>query len=167
MKSDEEAECERLNFKRLVPAAYRAMLALESCVHETGLEPALLDLVKMRASQINGCAYCLDMHSKDARAAGETEQRLYLLNAWREAPFYTERERAALLWTEAVTLVNETHVPEDVYQQARAHLSEEELVNLTIAIVAINGWNRLEVSFRGVPDRYTPRVLQNQTQHSH
>jgi len=166
MKSNEETEFERLNFKRLVPAAYRAMLALESYVHETGLESSLLELVKMRASQINGCAYCLDMHSKDARAAGETEQRLYVLNAWREAPFYTDRERAALAWTEAVTLVNESHVPEDVYQQARAHFSEEELVNLTIAIVAINGWNRLEVSFRGIPGRYTPRVLQSQTQGS-
>jgi AhpD family alkylhydroperoxidase len=158
MKSNDETEFERLNFKRLVPAAYRAMLALESYVHETGLESSLLELVKMRASQINGCAYCLDMHSKDARAAGETEQRLYVLNAWREAPFYTERERAALAWTESVTLVNESHVPEDVYQQARAHFSEEELVNLTIAIVAINGWNRLEVSFRGTPGRYMPRV---------
>ncbi len=164
MKSNDETEFERLNFKRLVPAAYRAMLALESYVHETGLESSLLELVKMRASQINGCAYCLDMHSKDARAAGETEQRLFVLNAWREAPFYTDRERAALAWTEAVTLVNESHVPEDVYQQARAHFSEEELVNLTIAIVAINGWNRLEVSFRGIPGRYTPRVLQSQTQ---
>lgn len=166
MKSNDETEFERLNFKRLVPAAYRAMLALESYVHETGLDSSLLELVKMRASQINGCAYCLDMHSKDARAAGETEQRLYVLNAWREAPFYTERERAALAWTEAVTLVNESHVPENVYQQARAHFSEEELVNLTIAIVAINGWNRLEVSFRGIPGRYTPRVLQSQTRDS-
>lgn len=164
MKSNDETEFERLNFKRLVPAAYRAMLALESYVHETGLESSLLELVKMRASQINGCAYCLDMHSKDARAAGETEQRLFVLNAWREAPFYTDRERAALAWTEAVTLVNESHVPEDVYQQARAHFSEEELVNLTIAIVAINGWNRLEVAFRGIPGRYRPRVLQSQTQ---
>jgi AhpD family alkylhydroperoxidase len=164
MKSNSETEFERLNFKRLVPAAYRAMLALESYVHETGLESSLLELVKMRASQINGCAYCLDMHSKDARAAGETEQRLYVLNAWREAPFYTDRERAALAWTESVTLVNESHVPEDIYQQARAHFSEEELVNLTIAIVAINGWNRLEVSFRGIPGRYTPRVLQSQRQ---
>jgi AhpD family alkylhydroperoxidase len=121
MKSNDETEFERLNFKRLVPAAYRAMLALESYVHETGLDSSLLELVKMRASQINGCAYCLDMHSKDARAAGETEQRLYVLNAWREAPFYSDRERAALAWTESVTLVNESHVPEDVYEQARAH----------------------------------------------
>ena len=162
MKSNDETDFERLNFKRLVPAAYRAMLALESYVHETGLESSLLELVKMRASQINGCAYCLDMHSKDARAAGETEQRLFVLNAWREAPLYTDRERAALAWTEAVTLVNESHVPEDVYQQARAHFSEEELVNLTMAIVAINGWNRLEVSFRGIPGRYRPRALQSQ-----
>jgi AhpD family alkylhydroperoxidase len=139
-------------------------LALESYVHETGLESSLLELVKMRASQINGCAYCLDMHSKDARAAGETEQRLYVLNAWREAAFYTDRERAALAWTESVTLVNQSHVPEDIYQQATAHFSEEEVVNLTIAIVAINGWNRLEVSFRGIPGRYTPRVLQSQRQ---
>jgi len=163
MKSNDETEFERLNFKRLVPAAYRAMLALESYVHETGLDSSLLELVKMRASQINGCAYCLDMHSKDARAAGETEQRLYVLNAWREAPFYTERERAALAWTESVTLVNESHVPEDVYQQARAHFSEEELVNLTIAIVAINGWNRLEVSFWGIAGRYTPISAESKT----
>lgn len=154
MNTTDDTEFERLNFKKLVPAAYRAMLALESYVHGSGLEHSLLELVKMRASQINGCAYCLDMHSKDARAAGETEQRLYLLNAWREAPFYTERERAALAWTEAVTLISETHVPDEVYQQAKAHFSEQELVNLTMAIVAINGWNRLEVSFRGIPGRY-------------
>lgn len=153
-KSTEKGEFGRLNFKKLVPAAYRAMLALESYVHETGLEPSLLELVKMRSSQINGCAYCLDMHSKDARAAGETEQRLYLLNAWREAPFYSERERAALGWTEAVTLVNETHVPDEAYESARVHFSEEELINLTMAIVAINGWNRLEISFRGIPGTY-------------
>jgi AhpD family alkylhydroperoxidase len=157
MKSNDETEFERLNFKRLVPAAYRAMLALESYVHETGLEPSLLELVKMRASQINGCAYCLDMHSKDARAAGETEQRLYVLSAWREAPFYTERERSALAWTEAVTLVSETHVPDEVYELARQRFSDEELVNLTMAIVAINGWNRLEVSFRGIAGSYKAR----------
>ncbi len=157
MKSNDETEFERLNFKRLVPAAYRAMLALESYVHQTGLESSLLELVKMRASQINGCAYCLDMHSKDARAAGETEQRLYVLSAWREAPFYTKRERAALAWTEAVTLVSETHVPDEVYELARQRFSEEELVNLTMAIVAINGWNRLEVSFRGIAGSYKAR----------
>ncbi len=157
MKSSEESEFERVNFKRLVPAAYRAMLALETYVHQCGLEETLLELVKLRASQINGCAYCLDMHSKDARAAGETEQRLYVLPAWREAPFYSERERAALAWTEAVTLVSETHVPDDVYELARKQFSDEELVNLTMAIIAINGWNRLEVSFRGVAGSYKPQ----------
>jgi len=151
-----KTEFERINFKQLVPGAYRAMLALERYVHQSGLESSLLELVKMRASQINGCAYCLDMHSKDARAAGETEQRLYVLPAWRESPFYSDRERAALAWTESVTLLSETHVPDDVYQFARQHFSDEELVNLTIAIVAINGWNRLEVGFRGVAGSYEP-----------
>ncbi|HET8666622.1 MAG TPA: carboxymuconolactone decarboxylase family protein [Terriglobales bacterium] len=156
MGSSDKSEFERIHFKKLVPAAYRAMLALETYVHQTGLEESLLELVKMRASQINGCAYCLDMHSKDARAAGETEQRLYVLSAWREAPFYSDRERAALAWTEAVTLLSDTHVPDDVYELARKQFSDEELVNLTMAIVAINGWNRLEVSFRGVAGSYKP-----------
>lgn len=151
-----EAEFERINFKKLVPAAYHAMLGLEAYVHQSGLERSLLELVKVRASQINGCAYCLDMHSKDARVAGETEQRLYVLPAWREAPFYTPRERAALAWTESVTLLSETHVPDDVYQDAREQFSEVELVNLTMAIVAINGWNRLEVSLRGIAGSYQP-----------
>jgi AhpD family alkylhydroperoxidase len=111
-------------------------------------------LIKTRASQINGCAYCIDMHTKEARAKGESEQRLYLLNAWREAPFYTDRERAALAWTEAVTLVADGHVPDEVYEQARVQFSEQELVNLTMAIVAINGWNRLAISFRSVPGSY-------------
>lgn len=154
MASEEKPEFERINFKELVPGAYRAMLALETYVHQTGLETSLLELVKMRASQINGCAYCLDMHSKDARAAGETEHRLYLLSAWREAPFYSDRERAALAWTEAVTLVSDTHVPDEVYEFARRRFSEVELVNLTMAIVAINGWNRLEISFRGIAGSY-------------
>src|SRR5919198_2756433 len=105
----------------------------------------LLELVKMRASQINGCAFCLDMHSKDARARGESEQRLYLLNAWREAPFYTERERAALAWTEAVTLITDGHVPDDVYDEVRAHFSEKELADLTLAVATINAWNRLSI----------------------
>ena len=156
MAANETTDFERINFKKVLPAAYRAMLALEEYVHQSGLEPSLLELVKMRASQINGCAYCLDMHSKDARAAGETEQRLYLLSAWREAPFYTERERAALTWTEAVTLVSETHVPAETYKSVKAHFSDEELVNLTMAVVAINGWNRLEISFRGVAGTYQP-----------
>src|SRR5574338_959470 len=155
-RSASDGEFERINFKKLVPGAYQAMLALESYVHESGLEPALLELVKMRASQINGCAYCLDMHCKDARAAGETDQRLYVLPAWREAPFFSGRERAALAWTEAVTLLSTSPVSDDVYELARKEFSDAELVNLTMAIVAINGWNRLEVSFRGVAGTYQP-----------
>ena len=126
-------------------------------MHGCGLEASLLELVKMRASQINGCAHCLDMHSKDARAAGETEQRLYLLNAWREAPFYSARERAALAWTEALTLVSESQVPDTVYEEARRHFSEQELVDLSLAIVAINGWNRLAIGFRAETGSYQPR----------
>jgi AhpD family alkylhydroperoxidase len=126
-------------------------------VRQSGLEPALVELVKMRASQINGCAYCIDMHSKDARAAGETEQRLYALNAWREAPFFTDRERAALEWTETVTLVSQNHVPEEVYENVRRHFIEAELINLTMAVVAINGWNRVAISFRAVPGTYQPQ----------
>lgn len=138
------------------PGAYRAMLGLEKHLRQCGLEGPLLDLVRMRASQINGCAFCLDMHSKDARAAGETEQRLYLLNAWREAPCYTDRERAALAWTEALTLVADSHVPDAVYAEARQQFSEEELVNLALAVVAINGWNRLAIGFRAAVGWYRP-----------
>lgn len=136
----------------------RAMLALEKHVHECGLEPKLLELVEMRASQINGCAHCIDMHSKDPRALGETELRLYALNAWRETPFYSERERSALKWREAVTLVSQTHVPDEMYEQVREHFSEKELLDLTFAVVAINSWNRLAVSLRAVPDRYQPKT---------
>ncbi len=132
------------------------MRNLEDYVQSSGLEHGLLDLVKLRASQINGCAYCIDMHTKDARARGETEQRLYALDAWEETPFYTERERAALAWTEAVTRVFDGHVPDAVYETARKQFSEKELVNLTLAIVAINGWNRLAISFRTVPGSYQP-----------
>ena len=124
------------------------MLRLEDAVHESTLEPELLELVKMRASQLNGCAYCLDMHSKDARARGENEQRLHVLAAWREAPFYSERERAALAWCEALTLLPQTGAPDEVYVQVREQFEEEEIVALTLAIVAINGWNRLAVGFR-------------------
>jgi len=131
--------------------AGRAMLALQREVDGSGLEPALLELVKVRASQINGCAYCLDMHTKDARAAGETEQRLYALPAWRETPFFSARERAALEWAEAVTRVADTHVPDEAHEGVRKELDEAELVALTWAIVAINSWNRLAVSFRLVP----------------
>ena len=132
------------------------MNGLEAYLEECGLEPSLLDLVRTRASQINGCAYCIDMHTKDARARGESEQRLYALNAWRETPFYTDRERAALAWTEALTLIFEGHVPDEVYEQARQHFTEQELVNLTLAVVSINGWNRIAISFRSVPGTYQP-----------
>ena len=138
------------------PRALQAMLGLQGYVNDSGLEHSLLELVKMRASQINGCAYCIDMHTKDARAAGESEQRLYLLDAWREAPFYSERERAALEWTEAVTLIAEDHVPDAVFEAVSAHFTEEELVNLTLAVVSINGWNRICISFRAEVGSYRP-----------
>ena len=144
----------RIEYSKAAPGALKAMYGLEAYVKSSGLEPSLLDLIKTRASQINGCAFCIDMHTKEARAKGESEQRLYLLNAWREAPFYTERERAALAWTEAVTLVADGQVPDEVYDQARAQFGEQELVNLTLAVVAINGWNRLAISFRAVPGSY-------------
>lgn len=147
---------ERIDYAQAAPGAFRAMFMLEKYVRGSGLEPSLLELVKMRASQLNGCAFCLDMHSKDARAAGETEQRLYLLNAWREAPFYTARERAALAWTEALTLVADGHVPDEVYAEARAEFDEKELVDLSLAVVAINGWNRLAIGFRSEAGTYQP-----------
>jgi AhpD family alkylhydroperoxidase len=144
----------RIDFTRVSPHARQAMMGLQTYVNNSGLEHSLLELVKMRASQINGCAYCLDMHTKDALAAGETAQRLFLLDAWEEAPFYSERERAALKWTEALTRVSEDHVPDAAYEVARAHFSEEELVNLSLAIVAINGWNRLMIGFRAEAGTY-------------
>ncbi len=137
----------RISYPKVAPGAYRAMLGLEEYLHGCDLEASLLELVKMRASQINGCAFCLDMHSKNARAAGEDEQRLYLLNAWREAPFYSKRERAALAWTEALTLVATRDVPDAAYDEARSQFSEKELVDLSLAIAAINGWNRLSIAF--------------------
>jgi AhpD family alkylhydroperoxidase len=144
----------RLEYQQVAPAAFEAMRAFESYVHHCGLPPALLELVKIRASQINGCAYCLDMHTKDARAQGESEQRIYALSAWRETPFFTDKERAALAWTEAVTLVAASQVSDDIYESLRRHFSEPEMVNLTAVIVAINGWNRFAVSFRSVPGAY-------------
>jgi AhpD family alkylhydroperoxidase len=149
----------RLDFKNVSPDVYQAMLGLEKTVNAMGLEASLLDLVKLRASQINGCAHCIDMHSKDLRAKDESEQRLYLLNAWREAPFYTVRERAAFAWTEAVTLIADGHPPDEVYEEVRKHFTDVELVNLTLAIVAINGWNRLNIAFRTVPGTY--RAVRN------
>jgi AhpD family alkylhydroperoxidase len=153
----------RIDFTKISPKALQAMMGLQSYVNHSGLEHSLLELVKMRASQINGCAYCLDMHFKDARAAGETEQRLYLLSAWREAPFYSERERAALEWTEAMTLLTEGHVPDAVYASVREQFSEAELVDLSMAVVAINGWNRLMVGFRGEAGTYQVRPRQPAT----
>jgi AhpD family alkylhydroperoxidase len=138
----------RLDYRKTFPASWQAMLGLEDAVHASTLEPELLELVKMRASQLNGCAYCLDMHSKDARARGESEQRLHVLAAWQEAPLYSERERAALAWCEALTLLPQSGAPDDVYAQAREEFDEQELVALTLAIVAINGWNRFAVGFR-------------------
>ena len=148
----------RIDYNKVAPEVMRAMMGLEHQVRQSGLESSLLDLVKLRASQVNGCAYCIDMHSKDARARGETEQRLYELDAWREAPFYSERERAALAWTEAVTLVASGHVPDEVYREVRERFSEAELANLTLAVVAINGWNRLGIAFRAIPGPYKPAV---------
>lgn len=138
----------RLNGIKAAPGVYQAMLRLGEYVENCGLEHSLILLVQTRASQINGCAYCLDMHTQDARAEGESEQRLYLLSAWREAPFYSERERAALEWTEAITLVADDHVPDEVYERVRPHFTDEELANLTFAITVINSWNRLNVAFR-------------------
>ncbi len=147
---------ERIEYTKVVPEGYRAMLGVERYVRQCGLESSLLELVRLRASQINGCAFCVDMHTKDARTAGESEQRLYAVAVWHEAPFFTERERAALGWTEAVTLLPTSRVPDDVYAQARQHFSEKELADLTLAIVAINGWNRLAVSFRRRAGTYQP-----------
>jgi AhpD family alkylhydroperoxidase len=147
---------QRLDYPRLAPEAARAMYALGTYLAGCGLEHALIELVKTRASQINGCAYCIDMHTKDARAAGETEQRLYALNAWHETPFFTDRERAALAWTEAVTRIG-GGVPDDLYAEARQQFSEKELVDLTWAVAAINAWNRVAISFRSVPGSYQPK----------
>jgi AhpD family alkylhydroperoxidase len=149
----------RINYTKISPEGVRALGGLEAYVrHHSELEPRLLDLVRLRASMINGCAYCIDMHSKDLRADNETEQRIYELSAWREAPFYTERERAALAWTDEVTTISQNHVPDETYQAARQHFSEKELVDLTMAIVAINGWNRLAIGFRTVPGTYQPET---------
>ena len=146
----------RFNFTQAAPGAYKAMLGLEQYLHSCGLEESLLHLLKLRTSQINGCAYCLDMHWKDLRAMGENEQRLYSLDAWRESPFYTDRERAALEWAESVTRIIDDHVPDDVYERVRQHFNEKELSDLTLAVAAINAWNRLCISARIVPGSYQP-----------
>jgi AhpD family alkylhydroperoxidase len=140
----------RLNPYKAAPDAMKALMAVETYLQSSGLEPSLIDLVKTRASQINGCAFCIHMHTHEARAKGETEERLYLLDAWRESPLYTPRERAALAWTEAVTLVSETHVPDGVHAEAREHFDEAELVKLTLLVATINAWNRIAISFRSM-----------------
>ena len=140
----------RMNYYQAAPDTIKALVGVEDVIKASGLELSLIELVKTRASQINGCAFCINMHTADARKNGETEQRLYLLNAWRESPLYTDRERAALAWTEALTLISETHAPDADYETMRAHFSEAEAVNLTVLIGAINAWNRVAIGFRAV-----------------
>jgi AhpD family alkylhydroperoxidase len=149
----------RINLYKLSPDAYKAMLGLEHYLSKSTIEKKLLHLLKLRVSQINGCAYCLDMHWKDLQTEGEKEQRMYSLDAWRETPYYTDRERAALAWAEAVTRITDGHVPDEVYEQTRQHFSEQELADLTLAVVAINGWNRISIAFRVVPGTYQPQQL--------
>ena len=148
---------ERIDYQKASPEALKGMLELEKYLANSGLERPLYELVKLRASQINGCAYCIDMHSKDARKAGESEQRLYALTAWRETLFYNDRERAALAWTEALTLISENKVPDSLYHSVRESFDEKELIALTMAIIAINAWNRLAISLRVVPSSYKKR----------
>ena len=154
----------RLNPYQAAPEMMKAMVALESHVQTSGLEPSLIDLVKTRASQINGCAYCIHMHTAEARGRGEAEERLYLLDAWRESPLYSDRERAALAWTEALTLISQTHAPDAVYEEARRHFAEDEMVKLTVLVGTINAWNRIAIGFRYVhpltPRRATPEPAQ-------
>jgi len=141
----------RIDYMRVARGVYEAMLGLEKYLHQSGLEESLVHLVKLRASQINGCAYCIDMHWKDLRSIGEQEQRLYGLDAWEESPYYTDRERAALAWTEVVTKIREGHAPDEVYEEARKQFTEKELADLTLAIATINAWNRLSIAARTVP----------------
>jgi len=147
---------QRLRYVKDAPGVYKAMQVLEDYLHACSIEPPLLHLIKLRASQINGCAYCLDMHWKDLRAINETEQRLYSLDAWRETPFYSDRERAALEWTEAITKVTEGHVPDEVFEKVRAQFSEKEIADLTVAVATINAWNRISIATRVVPGTYQP-----------
>lgn len=148
----------RIDYEHASPVAMKAMYALQAAVNHSGLEPSLIELVKLRASQINGCAYCVDMHSKDMKAHGEIDERLNLLCVWREAPSFTPRERAALLWTETLTLIAERGVSDDVFDDVHKEFDENELANLTLAVVAINGWNRFAISFRPDVGKYQPPV---------
>jgi AhpD family alkylhydroperoxidase len=150
----------RIHYAKVAPGVFEAMLGLTRYLRESGLEEPLLNLVFLRASQLNGCAYCIDMHWKDLRAAGETEQRLYGLDAWEESPYYNDRERAALAWTDSVTQVREGHVPEAVYQKVRQSFSEKELADLTLAVTTINGWNRLNIAGRTPAGSYRPASRQ-------
>ena len=140
----------------VAPGVYQAMRGLETYLHQSGLETSLLLLIKLRASQINGCAYCIDMHWKDLRAAGESEQRLYGLDAWHESPYYTARERAALAWTEAVTLIREGHVSDEVYERVKPHFNDKELADITLAVATVNAWNRLAIASRAEAGKYQP-----------
>lgn len=151
----------RIDFQK-VPGAYTAVLGLEKYLHNCSIETKLIHLIKLRASQINGCAYCIDMHWKDLRSIGETEQRLYGLDAWQESPYYSDRERAALTWTEAVTNIRDGHVPDEVFQDVRLQFSEQELADLTLAIATINLWNRLSIAGRAVPGTYQPAATHRQ-----
>ena len=148
----------RINPAQVSPAAYNAMLGLEKYLHSSSIEPNLLHLLKLRASQINGCAYCIDMHWKDLRALGETEQRLYVLDAWHESPYYTERERAAFEWLESLTLITQGHVPDELFERTRKVFSEQEIVDLSIAAVTINSWNRLAIALRSEPGVYKSQL---------
>lgn len=148
----------RMEYWKAAPGGYKAMMALDAYLKESGLEKTLLHMIKLRASQMNGCAYCIDMHWKDARAAGESEQRLYGLDAWREAPYYSDRERAVLEWTEALTNIQDGHAPDAVYDAVRGHFSDKELADLTWAIAAINAWNRVAIGFRSEAGSYRVRA---------
>ena len=150
----------RIDFMSAGQGVMKAMLELANHVHKSGLDNKLIDFINLRVSQINGCAYCLDMHWKDLRAAGETEQRLYGLDAWRESPYYNDKERAALAWAEAVTQLGEGRVPDEVFEEAKRHFNDRELAELTLAVVAINGWNRLNIAFRTTPGNYQPGMFQ-------
>ena len=148
---------QRIDYAKVAAGGYRAMVGLETYLHQSSVETPLLHLIKLRASQVNGCAYCIDMHWKDLRSIGESEQRLYGLDAWRESPYYTDRERAALAWTEAVTLIPQGHVEDEVYEEAKRQFSEKELADLTVAVATINAWNRLAIAARTTAGQYQPK----------
>ncbi len=148
---------ERLDYFKIAPESMKGLLEIENYVAKSGLDMTVFELVKTRASQINGCAYCIDMHTKDARSQGETEQRLYGLSAWKEAPFYSDKERAALEWTEALTLISENEVSDSLYEKVKKHFDDKMMIALTMAIVAINGWNRLAIAFRNEVGNYQPK----------